>query len=172
MSEAIAVELAVPGGDRLSVAWDAVELAELRPGLTPEGRLWSLNGELDWERVESLRVLSGRPAADRWIAVAALRPAGAAGHAEEVRAGMTGVGGEAEALRQVLFSTEYGAGGLPRRIGLELLTATSELPLRVAGDARDASASAEDGLARERLGLDLRMGDASGPGVLEVLRRS
>jgi len=170
VSDPVAVELAAPGDGRVAIEWDAVELAELQPGLTRERGLWRLKGELDWDRVDALRVLSGRLGDGRGLAIAALRPAGAVGHAEEVCAGLLGADSQYEALREVLFSTEYGADGRPRRIGLELLAGEAELPLRVAGDAREASSHSEDGLARERIGLELRLGEARGPAVLEVLR--
>lgn len=170
MSELSAVELRPPAGEPVAVEWDAAELAELRPGLTAELRLWRLRDELDWGRVAALRVLSGRLADGRGLAIAALRPRPSAGHADDVCAGLIGSGPELEPLREVLFSTEYGPDGRPRRIGLELLAAGSELPLRVAGDAREVSAAARDALSRERVELELRISDSSGAGVLEILR--
>lgn len=169
-SDGVVVELPSPGEGRVAVEWDAAELGELRPGLTSERGLWRLAGALDWERVDGLRVLSGRLGDGRGLAIAALRPAGAAGHDEDVCAGLIGTDSRFEALREVLFSTEYGPDGLPRRIGLELLTGESELPLRVAGDAREASSGFEDGLSRQRIGLELRLGEARGPALLELLR--
>lgn len=172
MSDRVAVELVAPDHDPLAIEWDAVELAELRPGLSAEQRLWRMSGELDWDRIAALRVLSGRLGDGRGLAIAALRPAGTAGHGEDVCAGLIGSGTEFEPLREVLFSSEHGADGRPRRIGLELLTSGSELPLRIAGDAREASNDSQDGLSRERIGLELRHGDTSGPAMLEVLTRA
>ena len=171
MTDRLAVELP-SGGAPVGVEWDAIELAELRPGLTPERRLWRLSGEVDWARVEALRVLSGRLGDGRTLAIAALRPVHASGHAEESTAGLIGPGADLEPLREILFSTEYGPEGRPRRIGLELLAGDSELPLRLAGDAREASSDSREGMARERTSLELRLGDSTGTGVLEVLRRA
>jgi len=172
VSVSVAVELPAAANGPVAVEWDAIELAELRPGLTAERRLWRLSGELDWHRVEALRVLSGRLGDGRALAIAALRPADAAGHGEESCAGVIGSGSELEPLSEILFSTEYAADGRPRRIGLELLAGGSELPLRVAGDAGETSSISEDGIARERTSLELRLGDSSGTGLLEVLRRA
>lgn len=170
MSEPISVELSLPGDDAVAVEWSAEQLAELGPGLALLEDLWRLRGEPNWDRLDSLRVLSARLADGRGLAIASLRPAGAAGHAEDVRAGLIGAGTEFEALDEVRFSTEYGADGRARRIGLELLTGGSELPLRLAGDAREASSASRDGLSHERIGFELRLGEQGGPALLEVLR--
>lgn len=172
MIDRVAVELATPGEGRVAVEWDAAALAELQPGVTPERGLWRLSGELDWDRLNCLRVLSGRLEDGRRLAIASLRPAGTVGHAEDLHAGLIGSGSELETLREVLFSTEYDADGRPRRIGLELLAGASGLPLRVAGEARETSSSSDGGLSRERICLELRLGEASGPALLEVLRRA
>jgi hypothetical protein len=168
----IAVELAAPGGGRVRIEWDAIALAELRPGLTPGRGLWRLSGELDWNQVDALRVFSGRLGDGRSLAIAGLRPAGAAGHGDDACAGLIGSGSDLGHLSEVLFSTEYGADGRARRIGLELVVGASDLPLRVAGDALEASTDSRDGVLHERIGLVLRSGGAGGHGVLELRSRT
>ena len=166
----LAVELVSPAGEELRIEWDEAALA----GLDPEaggGELWRLAGELDWDEVESLRVLSGRLEDGRAVAIAALRPAGAAGHGEEAIAGAIVHDSGAEELTEVLLSTEYGPDSDVRRVGLELYPEEDAMPLRVAGDAASAAAEAEGEVRRLRVTLRLRAAGTRGAGVFDVLSR-
>jgi hypothetical protein len=77
----------------------------------------------------------------------------------------------AEELTEVLISTEYGAAGEVRRIGLELYRDEEGMALRVAADAIASAAEDEGGLRRLRVGLALRLGGIGGAGTLEVVTR-
>ena len=168
MADPPAAELLTPSGARLRIEWDPPALADLR--LRDEtARPWRLEGDLDAAEVEALRILSGRLAPQRTLAIASLRPGGAGGHGEDVSAGFLGDPEGFERLEEVLLSTEFGADGRPRRIGLELLAPGAEIPVRVAGDARpprDGSTAA----GRESFAFDLRCGGEVGMALLEVLR--
>jgi hypothetical protein len=172
MTEAVAVEFADPGGDPLRVEWRVDALAALDPVRAPEAPIWRLGGELDWDQVEALRVLSGRLADGRLIALAALRPAGAAGHGDELLSGMIGPPGELEQLAEPLVSTEYGGDQVPRRIGLELYRDPDGLPLRITAEATASTTSKDAGVRRVSTLLALRASGETGTAVLDLLDRA
>jgi hypothetical protein len=155
------------------VEWDRDALAALAAGRDDVGAVWRLAGELDWDEVDALRVISGRLADSRTLAIAAIRPARAAGHGEEAIAGAIAGPDGLEALDEVLLSTEVADDGALRRIGLELYRDGDDLPLRLAGDAAENSATREGELMRRRAVCDLRAGDSrGGVALVEVLSRS
>ena len=133
MTEVLALEFTGPAGDPLRIEWQADALAALDPAAVDGDPVWRLAGELDWDEIEALRIVSGRLDDGRLIAIAALRPTGAAGHGEEVVAGALGGAEGFDQLAEALLSTEYGPDGLPRRVGLELYRDDGGLPLRVGG---------------------------------------
>jgi hypothetical protein len=169
MAEAVAVEFTDPAGDPLRVEWRADALAALDPAGPPETPVWKLAGELDWDEVATLRVLSGRLADGRLLAIAALRPAGADGHGDELRRGMIGPPGELETLDESLLSTEHGADELPRRIGLELYRDPDGLPLRIAGEATASTAGEQANLRRVSTLFALRASGEGGTAILDQL---
>jgi hypothetical protein len=117
-----------------------------------------------------VRVFSGR-LEDGGLAIAALRPRGAAGHGEEEIAGVL-VGDEGvERLDEVLLSTELDRVGAIRRIGLELYRAEGQMPLRIAGDASGSEATPESGVTRTSTAFELRAAGVTGAGRLDVLTR-
>ena len=150
--------------------WHPEQLSRLDPDA--ERPVWRLAGELDWDAVERLRILSARLDDGRTLAVVALRPARASGHGDESVAGTLGDEQGFERLEQVLLSTEYGPDGRPRRLGLELYRAEGELPLRLAADVGRTQVATEEGVARERSLCELRAADASGSAIFEVLARA
>jgi hypothetical protein len=169
MPEAVAIEFTAPGGQPLRVEWPAEALAEASPDAAHDSRAWRLEGELDWDQVEALRVLSAGLGDGRAVALAALRPAGAAGHGEELVAALLVADGAAEEIDQALLSTEYGPDGLPRRVGLELYRADDPIPLRVAADVTASEVEREGGVADVRATLEVRRDGTRGAGVYEIL---
>jgi hypothetical protein len=172
MAEEIELEFVDPAGDALRIAWSAEAIASFDPAVTGEGPAWHLGGELDWDEVAELRVLTGRLGESRLIAAAALRPADAAGHGDEVVAGATGGVETLERLAETLISTEYGPDGSPRRVGLELYRNDGAMPLRVAGDVTGLATSTEGAVARTSAALELRASGDLGVGALDILRRA
>ena len=112
----------------------------------------------------------GDSTSGRLIAVAALRPAGADGHGEELVAGALGDLESFEQLAETLLSTEYGSDGLPRRVGLELYRSEGGMPIRVAGDATATADLDAGGVRRTSAALHLRAAGAAGAGALDILR--
>lgn len=161
-----------PAGDALRFEWRVEDLAALAPETAREQPVWRLGGELDWDEIEAVRVVSARIDDGRLLAIAALRPAGAEGHGEEVTAGTVGDGESFEQLHEALLSTEYGPDGRPRRIGLELYPAEDSIPIRVAGEAQAIETADNGAVSRLTAGLRLRAGGAAGAGSLDILRRS
>lgn len=167
-SAELAVAFTSPAGEEVQVQWDREALSALDGNAE---RPWRLSGEVDWDEVEALRVLSGRFEDGRELAIAALRPRGAAGHGEDAAGGAMVVDGAIEELAEVLISTEYGAHADVRRIGLELYLDDDGMPLRVAADATASATDVDAGLQRIRVELELRLGGIRGTGSLEVLSR-
>lgn len=89
----------------------------------------------DWSGLDVARsVFAGTDGAG--VSVSAVRPAGSAGHDEELVVGhLIDAGAEPLACEQVSLSTVYDAEGRPREAGLELLAPGSELPRRAGGMA-------------------------------------
>lgn len=168
MAEVVGVELVSPGGEPLRLEWDAGALDALRAPLDEAKATWRLSGELDWDAVEALRVVSGRFEDGRTLAVGGLRPAGSEGHGGEVLAGLLDSSERLES-GAVLLSTEYGPDGLPRRVGLELRTGADGVPLRVAADVERAETAVEGGVRHVRAALKLRLDGTGGVGVYEIL---
>jgi hypothetical protein len=164
--EPIALELvAGTDGDGLRVEFDAERIRALDDG----GSCWRLAGELDPERVSALRVVCARFDDGRLLALAASRPADAAGHGEEsIRAALVDPEGAVTELAEALLSTEYDSDGRPARIGLELYADEAAAPLRVAADREAGRAGNGEG-AGETTRLSFRMEGVSGTGRLELV---
>jgi hypothetical protein len=164
--EGVSVEFESPSAERLRVDWPLDRLRNLEP--SGAETVWERAGELDWDEIDAVRVLSGRFEDGRLLAVAAVRPSGAQGHGDDAAFGVLVEGGEPESLAEVLISSEYAADGSLRRIGLELYREQDGLPLRVAGDVTGASRHRDGGVDHEAVVLELRAG-GPGAGVLDVL---
>ena len=167
MPEVVAIELDSPQGEALQVEWDLDELAG-RAGDRAAFE-WTLSGELDWDEIEALRVVSAALPDGRGLALVALRPAGAGGHGDEAVAATLVAGGAAEPVAEPLLSVESGGDGLPRRVGLELHAGTDALPLRVAADVTDSSRAREGGVERIRAALEVRLDGKRSAGAYDVL---
>ena len=172
VSEAVALEFRDPSGEPLRFEWRADELAAFDPAVAGEQPVWRFGGELDWDEIEAVRLLSARLEDGRLLAIAALRPAEAQGHGEEITAGAIGDAEAFEQLYETLFSTEYGPDGRPRRVGLELYPAEDSMPIRVAGETTAVSSSDNGGVSRLSAALMLRAGGEAGTGSLDILRPS
>ncbi len=166
MTEHVSVAFDSPQGEELRFDWSPASLERL--DASADDPPWTLGGELDWDEVDSVRVFSGR-LEDGAIAVAALRPAGTAGHGEEAIAGVLVNDAGVERLDEVLLSTELDGEGKVRRVGLELYRADGSIPLRIAGDATGSSTTESGRVTRTTTALELRAAGATGAGRLEVL---
>jgi hypothetical protein len=141
----------------LRVVWDADALRSLETAA--ESPPWRLDGEVDWSANEALRVVSAGFEDGAVLAVAALRPAGAAGHDADTVAGvLVEPDGSDRAMHEVLISTETGPDGRVRRVGLELYEEEELMPLRVAADG--------DGL------MEFRLEGRRGHGRFDLLQGS
>ncbi len=170
MSEVFGLEFETPEGERLYFEWNPQSLASL-DGEPSESAPWQLDGELDWDEIELIRVLSAQFEDGRLLGLAALRPAGAEGHGQEVVVCVLADGdGEANAIDETLLSVEYDAGGLPRRVGLELHRGEGAIPLRVAGNATAVVRAADGAAERTSASFELRLSGSVGRGRLDLLR--
>jgi len=168
-ADSIALEL---GSDGARIEWAADGLRALAPPGSRTGTdpVWQLEGDLDWDAVESLRVVSAAFEDGRLLVIAAAHPQGAEGHDEtRLRGALVEPDGEIVELVEALLSTEYDAAGAPARIGLELYTDPDALPLRVAADREsgDAATAAD----RAVIPMSFRMEGARGAGLLELISR-
>jgi hypothetical protein len=169
VSDGFGIEFETPEGERLGFEWDAERLGSLQPDATA-APVWRLAGQLDWDEVERVRVLSARLGDGRLLALAALRPAGSEGHGDEYVAGLLGVPGAYTQLGEALISTEYGPDELPRRVGLELYREAAGLPIRLAADVAGTARDASSGVERISAALSLR--GEGGAGALDQLTRA
>ncbi len=171
-AEALSITLEVPGGaGPLRLAWDRG--AATSPSGDPDGpwgSAWQVEGEIDREAVEGLRLISALFEDGRALALAALRPRGATGHDRDLVAHHLEESGEPVALTEALLSTEYDARGLPRRIGVELWAEPGSPPLRLAGDRRGEVEVRDGDLRRELARMSFRLDGAGGTGTYELLR--
>lgn len=174
----------MPGGDRLVlelgpadrpatlIEWDVEALRELSapppyPGTAEARPTWRLGREPDWERARALRVISASFDNGELLAVAALRPRGAAGHdADTVEAVLVSAQGEAAQVHEALLSTEYGPDAGARRLGLELYEDSTGPPMRIVADR---VADARQGATGEQTALRLRMEGTLGTGLHELI---
>jgi hypothetical protein len=130
---------------------------------------WSIDGEVDWGEVQSLRLLAAVFDDGRELAVAAMRPSRVEGHDAETIACHLAQEGEPVDVEETLLSTEYDDTGLARRLGLEVWIEPDSPPLRVAAD-RDGEPTGSGNGAREVTPLSLRLDGVPGAGTYEVLR--
>jgi hypothetical protein len=163
--ETISVEL----GGEVRLVWDLGLLAQAGTG---DQSPWRLEGELDWGRFESLRVVSAA-LGDEKIVLAAVRPVGAEGHDEDgVIAARLLPDADVETAADALLSLEYDGAGALRRIGMELWRGDGA-PLRVAADRTAEPATAtEEGLQRESTPLRVRVDGREGAGVHDLVTRA
>ena len=171
VSEVFSIEFVSPEGEELRFDWEADALAGFDPQ-NPDPPVWELAGELDWDEIARISVFSGRLDDRRRLVIAAIRPASAEGHGEEAITGLAIEPDETvDQFEEVLLSSERGADGTLLRVGLELYSGGSGIPLRIAADP-SGHASRHDGrLVHELTALDLRTHGATGVATLEVLRR-
>jgi hypothetical protein len=146
--------------------------ARSRPRQAEAGKsAWRVDAEIDWEAVEAVRLISAEFEDGQALALASLRPRGTSGHDRDQVAHHLERSGEPVALSDALLSTEYDAGGLPRRIGIELWTEPGSPPLRVAGDRRgEIEVRDDDEVRREVAQMSFRLDGAGGHGTYELLR--
>jgi hypothetical protein len=173
-AEALTFVLEIGGGEvRLSLGPEAfAALAADAPSSSAQAETspWSLEGEVDWEVAEALRLLAAGFDDGRQLAVVAVRPRDAAGHAAESVASRIVEEGEPVVVEETFLSTEYDAEGLPRRLGLELWIDAETPPLRVAGDRERPPELDADEFRRQSTPMSLRVDGVGGRGVYEVLQ--
>jgi len=159
-----------PGDAR--VEWQRDGLSALA-GPDAQARMeagWRLDGEPDWEAIESLRLISAAFEDGRMLALVTTRPTRADGHDEAyVRGALVQANGEVVELAEALLSIEYDAGGTPARIGLELYTYPEAIPLRVAAD-RSADRADQDE-SPHAIAMSFRLEGSQGAGLLELVSR-
>jgi hypothetical protein len=168
----LALELGPAGGPTMRVEWDPAALRELNSpprdgGDTEAPPTWRAEPEPDGDGSGTLRVISASFDDGALLAVAALRPPGAAGHdADAVAAILVSPEGEATELHHALLSTEYGPDGSARRLGLELYGDPADPPTRVVADrVAETRRSAHS----QQTPLRVRMEGTSGTGVHDVV---
>jgi hypothetical protein len=170
MASAEPIGLEVPSGDgRVRVEFDLERIRALDGG---SDGCWRLVGQLDPKQMTVLRVVCASFEDGRLLALAAARPAGAAGHGEDsVRAALVDPEGSVVRMAAALLSTEYDSEGRPARIGLELYVDPDATPLRVAAD-RDEAAAARGAGEDRATPLSFRMEGVTGAGRLELVTPS
>jgi hypothetical protein len=160
----IAVELGGSEGARLR--W-APHPADDGNGAAPPSP-WEFEAEPDWDRLDSIRLVSALFDDGGALGLAALRPRDARGHDEDVVvARLVNAEGEQATISEALVSLEYDADGAPRRLGLELWMDPDSSPLRIAADRAGERARASE---RESVPMRFRLDGTGGAGLYEILR--
>jgi hypothetical protein len=172
--EPAAITLEPVSGGALHVTWNPDAL-EAHAGGEPQARRrspWTVEGKVDWELAEEVRLVSAVFEDGRELAIAAARPRGAAGHDQDTVAARLLRGGEPVPVAEVLLSTEYDPEGLARRLGVELVLDPDSPPLRIAANREgEVDVRCEDG-RRETAVMIFRLEGGRGAGLYEVLRPS
>jgi hypothetical protein len=136
--------------------------------LGQRGHQW---GAPDWERIELARMVSVWFEEGDGIALASVRPAGAAGHeAEAVSAWRLA---QPAAIGEALLSTAVDGEGRQRRAGLELRPDEDDGPIeRIAGEAVCGTTLDLGRLRLEQAFFHWREGGRRGAGRYDILRRA
>jgi hypothetical protein len=164
----MAEELRLTPAAGLAVTWDLAAVAALAKPGAGEGPVWRLEGELA-PRFSVLRVVSGATRDGALLVLCAARPGEAEHHDEElVAASVVPPDGEPQAIEEALVSTEYGADGSIRRLGLELYKENDDYPVRGAGDARSRAGNA-GGEGPDLAELEFRLDGSAGAARYEIL---
>lgn len=160
MADEIVLEPA-PG---LRFTWDG---GALRSAAWTQGAIWRLDGDLG--DASRLRVLSAVLKSGKVLVLAAVRPAGASGHGEELIGAAIADDDGVSTFDEALLSTEYDGDGSVRRIGLELGREGEDYPVRAAGDTTESRAGDRDGLSVACFELRFRLDGSEGDALYEIL---
>lgn len=157
-------------GSGARVEWDLGSLLRSADSAdSTAAEAWELVGEVDWERIGSLRLMSASFGEDA-LAVAVARPAGAeTPETDEVAVAYVSPTG-AERPGDALVSTEYDADDRVRRVGLELWGGVAGARRVAADRSGDPVATEAEGVRREVTPMDFRADGERGPGLHELLR--
>jgi hypothetical protein len=172
MAERFSVTLLDSPGNGVRVEWDKDTLAGLLTASSdaPPQPAWALASELpDWDRWSSLRVLSAAFGDGQMIALAALRPAKAQGHGDELVGGVILRDGGATPFEEVLLSTQYDGDGAITHVNVEAYEGEDSVAVRAAGDRLASSSGADDAAALAVTVLAMRMDGEPGLGTFDVM---
>jgi hypothetical protein len=130
-------------------------------------------GEPDWERLGATRTIAAWLDDGTGVTLAAVRAAGAKGHAEEARWGALLDPAGSLHVGEPRLSTTYDADGRQRRAGLELwLGEQDEYPRRAAGEVLCGSTLELGELALDAAVFRWHMDGRAGIGRYDILRRA
>lgn len=135
--------------------------------LGQRGHQW---GAPDWQRIELSRTLGVWLEGEQGVALASVRPRGAAGQEDEA-IGAFLLGDEPVAVEDPRLSTTLDGGGRQLRAGLELWVDEESGPLRAAGDAVCGTTFDLGELRLDCAFFEWRMDGQRGVGRYDVLRR-
>jgi hypothetical protein len=164
---------APPGDWPLRLVWDPGLVALSAPGEPVEATrsAWRADHGPDWERAESLLLVSALFEDGHSLALAALRPREARGHDHDQLLHRLERSGDPVEVTEALLSTEYDAENHLRRIGIELWIDPEAPPLRLGGDREGEVAADRDGPARREIAaMSYQLDGAAGFGACELLR--
>jgi hypothetical protein len=121
------------------------QLCEVQGKATVRGRELALRcrgrrqhfwGAYDWERLERWRSLYAVGNGDAGVTVVSARPAGSAGHGDELQGAFLVTGFDKPVpFEEVRISTVFTSDHLPGKAGVELFMEGDEYPSRVSGEA-------------------------------------
>jgi hypothetical protein len=154
----------------LAIEWPLDALMRSADAADPSAPpVWELAGELDWDEVESLRLITAA-VGEAALAMVVVRPAGASDHGGDGIAAAIARPNDAEGAQEAFLSSEYDEAGALRRLGVELWL-SSGAGKRIAADRAGTGAESETGaLRRQVTPLAVRLDGEQGRGLHELVR--
>jgi len=125
-----------------------------------------------WEELDALRMVHALFDPEHAVVLIARRPAGAAGHGEELVNAYLLSDGESLDIEDARLSTIYDGEGRPRQAGLELWLPGEDFPRRAFGAVSAGASLALDGLDVHAAVMSWRMEGREGAGLYELTIRA
>jgi len=167
----------LPGGLNLQFVRIShpVELGGMRATLCSVGTGLGVISEIHdpphWQDLDATRYVCALFDAQNAVLAFARRPAGSAGHGEELVVGHLWADGELKGIEDTRLSTIYDGEGRPRQSSLELWLPGEDFPRRAFGRVTAGASLALEGLDVHAAVLDWEMEQREGTGLYELTVR-
>lgn len=167
----------LPGGLDLKLTriGDPVELGGMRAQLAAAGEGLAVVAQIHdpprWQELDATRYVCALFDRETAVVAFARRPAGSAGHGEELVVAHLWSEGELKGVEDARLSTIYDGEGRPRQASMELWLPSEDFPRRAFGHVTAGASLALEGLDVHAAAMDWRMDTHSGAGLYELTVR-